>query len=137
MYYITKEFGLESGHFLRGYKGKCKRVHGHNYRVLVTLKCGALDGIGMIYDFGKLENMMKELIVKKYDHQLLNDIEPFDKINPTAENMSKVFYDIIKKGIESFSRGKSIPDDNGNVYEVGLEEVDVYENDFSYATFKI
>ena len=87
MYEIVVEQKIESAHFLRGYQGKCENVHGHTYSVVVRLKADKLNNIGLVYDFTDVKRLLNE-ILEKYDHKLLNDIPPFDRINPSAENIA-------------------------------------------------
>src|ERR1700676_3374971 len=92
MFQVTVDETFSSGHALRGYKGKCENVHGHNYKVRVTLEGPHLDSIGLLYDFTHLKRVIRE-IVGGVDHKFLNDMAPFDVINPSAENLAKYFYD--------------------------------------------
>ena len=88
MYEIVVEQKIESAHFLRGYKGKCENVHGHTYSVVARLKADKLNNIGLVYDFTDVKRLLND-ILEKYDHRLLNDIPPFDRINPSAENIAE------------------------------------------------
>ena len=94
-YQISVEQHFEAAHFLRGYKGKCEAVHGHRYKVVVKLKASALNNIGLAYDFSDLKRHLREIIAR-FDHVLLNDIPPFDKINPSAENIAATIYNELK-----------------------------------------
>lgn len=94
MFQVSVEETFSAGHALRGYKGKCENVHGHNYRVQVTLEGPQLDHIGLLIDFTQLKHVMRD-VVRRLDHQFINDLEPFIKVNPSAENMAKYFYDEI------------------------------------------
>ena len=107
MYFVTREFSFDSAHSLRGYKGKCAQIHGHEYRVEVTCESNELDVLGMVIDFGILNKILKEQISDVYDHTMLNDMKPFDVLNPTAENMAQVFYDIIVTHV-SHTVGRSV-----------------------------
>ena len=95
MFEITVEYSFAAGHALRGYKGKCENIHGHNYKVEVALSGKKLNAIGLLMDFVDLKAVIKE-IVKRVDHQFLNDMPPFDQLNPSAENMAKYFFDEIQ-----------------------------------------
>ncbi|MBI5574401.1 MAG: 6-carboxytetrahydropterin synthase QueD [Elusimicrobia bacterium] len=88
MYSVMVEDGFSAAHNLRNYKGKCEKLHGHNYRVRLTVKGETLDKSGMLIDFTVLKNIL-ENVLSKFDHGYLNDISPFDKINPTAENIAE------------------------------------------------
>jgi len=79
---VTKQFDFEAAHFLTKYHGKCERLHGHSYKLFVTVE-GPLQENGMVIDFVILKKIVKERIIEKFDHQSLNDF--FE--NPTAENV--------------------------------------------------
>jgi len=91
MFEITVEATFSSGHYLRNYHGKCENPHGHNYRVLVTLQGKELDGSGLLLDFKLLKQVMRP-VVNYLDHQMINDLKPFDEVNPSAENLARYFY---------------------------------------------
>ena len=91
--YITKEFHFHAAHTLENHPGKCKNLHGHTYKLEVTLRGEIKKGTGMLIDFGNLKKIVKKDIIHKVDHGYLNDI--FDFI-PTAENMIKHFYEVLK-----------------------------------------
>jgi len=82
---LHTEIVIDSAHRLVNYQGECSRIHGHTWKVDVWIqgKIEDKDVIGILFDFGKIK-----IIKEKLDHRFLNDIEPFDKINPTAENLS-------------------------------------------------
>ena len=98
MFEVTVQDTFSSGHYLRNYKGKCENPHGHNYRVRVTLQGAELDHAGLLLDFKELKLVMKP-VVDYLDHAMLNDIEPFTVLNPTAENLAKYFYDECNQGL--------------------------------------
>src|SRR5690349_24430465 len=91
MFEVTVEDSFAAGHALRGYRGKCENPHGHNYKVQITLAGQELDAIGLLFDFKDLKAAMGQ-IVDRLDHQFLNDMEPFQRLNPSAENMARYFY---------------------------------------------
>jgi 6-pyruvoyltetrahydropterin/6-carboxytetrahydropterin synthase len=95
MYEIIVEQYFESAHFLRGYQGKCENVHGHRYGVTVRIKSEKLNDIGLAYDFTEVKQHLKT-VLGVYDHALLNDLPPFDKINPSAENIAATIYNSLK-----------------------------------------
>ncbi len=76
-----------AAHYLRGYDGPCSRLHGHNWKVEVEACANELDEIGMGLDFAVLKSATKALLADM-DHYNLNDMAPFDEINPTAENIA-------------------------------------------------
>ena len=103
MFQVSVEETFSAGHALRGYKGKCENVHGHNYRVQITLEGPELDNIGLLVDFTHVKQVMRELI-KRLDHQFINDLEPFTTVNPSAENMAKYFFEEVGKEFEGICR---------------------------------
>ena len=92
MFKVTKEMYFSASHHLRNYNGKCERIHGHNWRVLVTATGSKLDNGGMLIDFHLLKDAMKK-VIDKLDHNDLNQVAPFDKIEPSAENIAKYICD--------------------------------------------
>ena len=117
MYQLSIEKTISAAHNLRDYKGPCARVHGHNWKVRVQVKAAQLDKTGITIDFDKLEKITWQ-IIGRFDHQDFNRISPFDKVNPTAENVVKYFYDQIKNILP---RG------------ILIDEVSLWEND----TYKV
>ena len=96
MYEISVEKHFEAAHYLRGYQGKCENVHGHRYRIVVKVSADKLNDIGLAYDFTDLKRHLNA-ILERFDHACLNDITPFDKINPSAENIASAIYKELKK----------------------------------------
>lgn len=82
---------FSAAHFLRGYKGKCEKIHGHTFQVEVEIAVGAVGEDGIGFDFTEVK---KSLATVLPDHTLLNDIVPF---NPSAENLSLYFYSELKR----------------------------------------
>jgi len=80
-----------SAHTLRDYPGACSRMHGHNWKVEAEVVASRLDQVGMAIDFKQIKASVKEL-TDTLDHRYLNEIEPFDSINPTAENIAAWLY---------------------------------------------
>ena len=97
---VKKEFS--SAHILHGHPGDCKRMHGHNWLVEAEVQGNNINEIGMVIDFKDIKNNLKTIIAK-LDHQFLNDLEPFIKDNPTAENISKYIYKELSKNINTDS----------------------------------
>lgn len=95
MYKIKIEGDFSSAHNLRGYKGKCEDLHGHNWKVEVVVARNKLDKIGMAMDFKFLKQKLNDLL-EKLDHKYLNSIPYFKKVNPTSENIAKYLYDRLK-----------------------------------------
>jgi 6-pyruvoyltetrahydropterin/6-carboxytetrahydropterin synthase len=121
MFEISVEETFAAGHALRHYRGKCENVHGHNYRVQVTVEGEELNSIGLLVDFGDIKKLIRA-IVGRLDHQFLNDIPPFDAVNPSAENMARYFYDEITSGL----RGPG----------PRIREVKIWETDITSATYR-
>ena len=95
MYEVSVEQEFDAAHFLRGYQGKCEAMHGHRYRVVVKVKTSQLDDIGLAYDFIELKRHLGD-ILSRFDHTCINDVPPFDKINPSSENVARTIYDELK-----------------------------------------
>lgn len=98
MYELSITGDIASAHFLRGYEGKCKDLHGHTWQIEVSLVSETLDSVGMVADFIDLKKKLKEFLVP-IDHVCLNDLEYFKKENPTTENIAKYIYDHFGKEI--------------------------------------
>ncbi|MBA7668110.1 6-carboxy-5,6,7,8-tetrahydropterin synthase [subsurface metagenome] len=91
MYEISVEQHFDAAHFLRGYQGKCEALHGHRFRVVVKIKSSGVNDIGIAYDFVELKQHMRDILAK-FDHTCLNNVPPFDKINPSSENIASTIY---------------------------------------------
>ncbi len=100
MFLVNVMTDFSAAHALRGYKGACARVHGHNWKIDVELAVNKLDNIGISVDFCIIKDKTKA-IISKLDHQLINEIKPFDDINPTAENLAHYFFDELVKSINN------------------------------------
>jgi 6-pyruvoyltetrahydropterin/6-carboxytetrahydropterin synthase len=122
MFEVTVQQTFSAGHALRNYRGKCENVHGHNYRIEVTVEGEQLDSIGLLVDFVELKRVMKDAI-DYLDHRFINDLEPFDKVNPSAENIAKYFHDRITAGLST-----EVP--------IRLAQVKVWETDTSSAVYR-
>ena len=95
MYRISVEQHFDAAHALRGYKGKCEALHGHRFKVVAKIEASGLNDIGLAYDFVELKARLAE-IVERFDHTNLNDITPFDKTNPSSENIASTVYKELK-----------------------------------------
>lgn len=80
-----------AAHYLRNYEGKCARLHGHNWKIELEVTATGLNEVGMGIDFQDMKTETKALL-EGLDHYNLNDMPPFDKINPTAENLAAFIY---------------------------------------------
>ena len=99
MYRISVEQHFDAAHYLRGYQGKCEAMHGHRYKVVVKVDKSTLNDIGLAYDFVELKKHLAEVIAR-FDHTCLNDAPPFDKLNPSAENIAADIYKELKSRLE-------------------------------------
>ncbi len=91
MYQVSVEQHFDAAHFLRGYRGKCEALHGHRFQVVVRIKSAELNDIGIVYDFVELKQQLKDILAR-FDHTCLNDVPPFDTINPSSENIAVTIY---------------------------------------------
>ncbi len=123
MYEVTVEDDFAAGHYLRNYRGKCENPHGHNYKVRVTLAGQELDQAGLLLDFKELKSVMKD-VIDYLDHKMINDLEPFTRLNPSAENLAKYFYDETNVGLTKKTAGR-----------VHVKSVTIFETDTSIATY--
>ena len=82
---------FSAAHQLRGYNGNCSNLHGHNYRVTVTVRSNELDRIGIALDFRKLKQELDSLL-EEYDHRNLSELPEFQEINPTSEVLARTIY---------------------------------------------
>jgi len=123
---MTKRYTMKilldfaAAHLLRNYEGVCNRLHGHNWKVEVMVVASKLDDVGMGMDFKVIKDATRELI-GKLDHRNLNDIPPFDKINPTAENISEYLYSELSKTL--------------NVDGIKVSAVTLWETDRASVTY--
>jgi len=92
MYQISVEQHFDAAHYLRGYQGKCEALHGHRFRVVAHVEGEKLDDVGMAYDFALLKQRLGQ-ILSRFDHTCLNDVPPFDDINPSSENIAAAIYE--------------------------------------------
>ena len=117
MFSLKVEGSFSSAHNLRGYKGKCEDLHGHNWRVKITVESAELDEIGMLLDFKYLKKKLNA-VLDDLDHKYLNKLAFFKRVNPTSENIAKYIYDRLKPRIPL------------------LSSVTVWENSTSSATYE-
>jgi len=102
MFEISVEQHFDAAHFLRGYGGKCEAMHGHRFQVVVRVKSPELNDIGIAYDFVELKQHLAE-IISRFDHTCLNEVPPFDKLNPSSENMAATIYEELKPKLTGVS----------------------------------
>ncbi|MDX2266573.1 MAG: 6-carboxytetrahydropterin synthase QueD [Bryobacter sp.] len=125
MFEVTVEQHFSAAHLLRNYPGKCAQLHGHNYKVQVTIEGPALDSLGMLVEFEVIKKALAPWI-DRFDHGYLNEIPPFDQTNPTAENLAKFFWEVVDKAIRQ----------PGGAAEVKVACVRVLETDKCSAAYR-
>ena len=91
MFEIEIERCFSAAHQLRGYNGDCSNLHGHNYRITVTVRSNELDRIGIALDFRKLKQELDALL-EEYDHRNLSELPEFQELNPTSEVLARTIY---------------------------------------------
>lgn len=113
MYKTFIEARFSAAHRINGYEGKCGNLHGHTWKVRVQAQTDRIDNIGISIDFRELRRIT-ESVLEYLDHQLINEVSPFDSENPTAENLAKYIYREVSG---------QLPGD------IGIDEVTVWESD--------
>ena len=91
MYQISVELHFDADHFLRGYQGQLEALQVHRFVVIIKIRTAGLDDIGLAYDFTVLKQHLAD-ILSRFDHICLNDMPPFDRLNPSSENIANTIY---------------------------------------------
>lgn len=91
MYKIKVISYFSAAHSLRGYKGKCESLHGHNWKVEVIVSAKQLDSLGMVMDFSELKKITTK-VLEELDHKHLNELEYFRKVNPSSEEIARYIF---------------------------------------------
>ena len=99
MYEVAVRQHFDAAHYLRGYKGKCEGLHGHHFEVVVSVRAEQTNEVGLAYDFVQLKQQLGE-ILSKIDHSCLNELPPFDTINPSSENIALIIYNELQAKIK-------------------------------------
>ncbi len=120
MWEITQETVVAAAHQLRFAPGEGERLHGHNWRIKVVVRARELDARGFVLDFNDLGTTLRAL-VEPYEHVFLNEIPPYDDVNPTAENIARVVADGLAARVDDA--------------RVRVVRVEVWENDQCSATY--
>jgi len=102
LFRIFIETHFAASHQLHGYQGPCKTLHGHTWKVRVEVETNQLNDIGISFDFKELKSIT-ETVINRLDHHHINDVPPFDKINPTAEHLARYIYEEVKKLIPEYA----------------------------------
>ena len=118
MYELVVESKFSAAHQLRGYQGKCEKLHGHNWRVTCTVTAERLNEQGLAIDFVDIKKALRE-VLDQLEHTFLNEIFPFTQINPSSENVAKWIYDNLSKRL--------------NTEDLGVSSVTVWESDTASA----
>jgi len=120
MFELMVETMFSAAHQLKGYRGKCERLHGHNWKVQVHVIAEKLNEIDIAIDFHEMKSLTNE-VVSALDHSILNEIFPFTEKNPSSENIAKWVYDSLRKKIENET--------------IQLSAVTVWESENASATY--
>jgi 6-pyruvoyltetrahydropterin/6-carboxytetrahydropterin synthase len=120
MYEISIQTAFSAAHRLRGYEGECESLHGHNWKVVVSVQSRELNSIGIAIDFKLLKKITNDALARM-DHSCLNDIEPFCDINPSSENIARALFNQLKNPLAECG--------------VLLAKVSVWESDNSWASY--
>ncbi|MGA3301492.1 MAG: 6-carboxytetrahydropterin synthase QueD [Candidatus Acidiferrales bacterium] len=123
MFEVWVDEQFAAAHNLRNYKGKCENLHGHNYKVRVNLTGPQLDETGLLYDFVHLKQVIQG-VLRTLDHKYLNELKPFDVLNPSAENIAKHIYDETSKQMRTTPNGAAI------------SSITVWESEVTAATYR-
>lgn len=123
MYEVSVDETFAAAHNLRSYKGKCEDLHGHNYKVRVTLAGPELDATGLLYDFVHLKQVIQG-VIRSLDHKYLNELKPFDVLNPSAENIARHIYEQTALQMRATANGAAI------------SSITVWESDVTAATYR-
>ncbi|KPU28371.1 6-pyruvoyl tetrahydropterin synthase [Caloranaerobacter sp. TR13] len=115
---ITKIFTFDSAHKLEDYDGECKYLHGHTYKLEITIR-GEIDNRGIVIDFNDLKDIVKERVINVLDHKYLNEVFDF---NPTCENILLWIFNEIDNAIKND--------------KCCLKKVVLWETPTSYATLE-
>jgi len=100
LYELIVEDSFDAAHCLRGYEGSCERLHGHTYRVQVSLRAPAVDELGISLDFRKAKSALREVLAE-LDHQFLNDLPAFSQKNPSAEHIAKHVFELVSQALDA------------------------------------
>ena len=114
------ESKFAAAHQLRCYRGKCEKLHGHNWRVACTVSAERLNEQGLAIDFADIKKALRE-VLDQLEHTFLNEIFPFTEINPTSENLAKWIYDNLSKKL--------------NAEDLGVSSITVWESDTASASY--
>ena len=121
MYQLFVEEHFDAAHLIRDYNGKCENTHGHRFKVIIRLDAEKLQQNGLACDFALIKRLLREALTR-YDHVFLNEMAPFDRIEPSCENIASTLYDEL------------LPDFTG--LPVTLTSVEVWESPTTGVSYK-
>jgi 6-pyruvoyltetrahydropterin/6-carboxytetrahydropterin synthase len=113
MYRLVVRAQFSAAHRLAYYPGACERIHGHNWKIKATVAGSELDQLGMVLDLMVLKTILDECL-HQFDHRMINEVAPFDQMNPTSENLARYIFEWMKGNLPA---------------KAGIVEVEVAEND--------
>jgi 6-pyruvoyltetrahydropterin/6-carboxytetrahydropterin synthase len=99
MYELKIEDSFAAAHRLRGYKGLCEELHGHNWKIEIVIRSDRLNEIGLVVDFQELKEAARQ-VLQSLDHSYLNDLPAFQEINPSSENIARHIFEHLASRIE-------------------------------------
>ena len=120
MYHLTIHTHFAAAHNLMHYQGDCENLHGHNWKVEVTVSARELDKAGLGIDFKVLKRDTKVLL-DQLDHKYLNELPWFREVSPSSENIARFLFEKLSDQLN-----------NGNVK---VEKVNVWESDYACASY--
>lgn len=95
MFQVCKTFSFDAAHALRGYNGNCERLHGHRWEVAVCVEGPEVNDLGMLVDFRAIK-AAAQAATADYDHNTLNDVPPYDMINPSTEHIARTIFQALR-----------------------------------------
>lgn len=122
MYHLSIITSFAAAHNLLHYQGDCENLHGHNWKVEVTVSADSLDKSGLGIDFKILKKHTRE-VMNYLDHKYLNDLEAFKNISPSSEQIARFVFEQLEKSLQG--------------YEVIIQKVTVWESDNAYAAYTL
>lgn len=120
MFKLSVKSEFSAAHNLRGYKGKCEALHGHNWKIEAVITAQEAGAQGLVVDFHIVKKALK-IVLDEFDHKYLNELAFFKKHNPTSENLAQYIFDALRKQLSKRS--------------CCLKEVTVWESDSCSATY--
>lgn len=98
LYTLTVRSSFSAAHRLAEYAGNCERLHGHNWEVEAAVESRTLDGQGIALDFRILKGALNGLLAE-LDHRYLNEVPPFDGMNPSSENIARYLFERLEEKV--------------------------------------